>query len=64
MFADDILILDVLQSLVDEPDKMSKLKINITSSYLPLQLLLLRFVFHNTYYLIHLLIAYNSISLL
>ncbi|RCV43624.1 hypothetical protein SETIT_9G308900v2 [Setaria italica] len=32
--ADDILILDVLQSLVDEPDKMSKLKINITSNTL------------------------------
>lgn len=35
-----MLILDVLQSLVDAPDKMSKLKINIPSGYLPLQLLL------------------------
>jgi hypothetical protein len=57
-------ILDVLESLVNAPDKMSKLKINIApdkmsklkinipSGYLPLELLL-RFVFHIIYYLIH-----------
>ena len=52
MFADDMVILDVLESLVNAPDKMSKLKINIPSGCLPLQLLL-RFVFHIVYYLIH-----------
>lgn len=45
MFADDMLILNVLQSLVSAADKMSKVKINFPSGYLPLQLLL-HFVFH------------------
>ena len=47
-----MLILNVFQSLVSAADKMSKVKINFPSGYLPLQLLL-HFVFHIIYYPTH-----------
>lgn len=59
MVADDMLVLDVLNSLVNAPSKMSKLEINIPSGQL-LSLLIVH-LFFSHYMLPMLIISYASL---
>jgi hypothetical protein len=62
MIADDMLVLDVLNSLVNAPSKMTKLEINIPSGQL-LSLLVVPF-FSPHYMLAMLIISYVSLLLM
>ena len=63
MIADDMLVLDVLNSLVNAPSKMSKLEINIPSGQL-LSLPVVPSFFSPHYMLAMLIISYVSLLLM